>query len=164
MRIGIDLLHALPGKCGAVSNLWRNNLSAFPLVDSQIEYIVFLRQGLFDYYQKNIIFQPNLKFRTCNVKNGSALDRIRFQEVVIPKLLKEYQCDIFFTSSPTPTLNLKNQIEIFKITGIQFYARPKEFGLLRSLYHHYSTKKKATRSRFIITNSYYAKKEIQKTY
>lgn len=162
MRVGIDLLHALPGKCGAVSNLWRNNLSSLPLVDKEIDYIVFLRQELFDYYRKNITIQSNLKFRVCNWNGGSALGRIRFQEVVIPKLLEKYQCDILFTSSPTPTFNLKNRIEIFKITGIQFYSRPKEFGLLRSLYHHFSTKKKAFRSKFTIINSHYVKKEIQK--
>ena len=160
MKVGIDLLHAMPGKCGAVSNLWRNNLSLFPLVDSKIEYRVFLQPELFDYYQKNIENQPNLIFHVCEFNNHSAINRIRFQEVMVPKLIKQYNCDIFFTSSPAPTFSSKARKEIFKITAIQFYSRPKEFGLLRSLYHIYSTRKKALRSKYIVVNSHYVKKQI----
>ena len=162
MKVGIDLLHARPGKCGAVSNLWRNNLSLLPLIREDIEYIVFLRQELFDYYQGKIKLHPNLKFFMCDVNGRSALNRIRFQEVIIPRLIEQNRCDILFTSSPTPTITSTAGIEIFKITGIQFYSRPKEFGWLRSLYHHYSTRKKTLRSKYIIVNSHYVKKEILK--
>ena len=162
MKVGIDLLHARPGKCGAVSNLWRNNLSLLPTIREDIEYNVFLRPELAEYYKGKINTNPNLKFKICDLNGRSPLGRIRFQEVIIPRLVEQNGCDILFTSAPTPTIASIAGIEIFKITGIQFYSRPKEFGWLRSLYHHLSTRKKALRSKYIIVNSHYVKKEILK--
>jgi glycosyltransferase involved in cell wall biosynthesis len=162
MIVGFELLSAIPGKCGAVSNLWRNNLSLFPLVDQNISYVVFVTPALYDYYQQHIQLHENLQFHVCNLNDSSIMRRIAFQEKEIPKLLKKYHCALYFTGTPTPTFNADLPIEIFKITGIQFYSIPGEFGSLRSFYHKFSTWKKATRSKFIVVNSNYVKNEILK--
>lgn len=162
MKVGIELLSPIPGRCGAVSNLWRNNLSLFPSVDEDITYVVFVTPILFNYYKKHIEMKRNLLFHICDVNGRSSLNRIYFQEKEIPKLLREYECDLFFTTTPTPTFYSNLPIEIFKITGIQFYSRPKEFGLLRTFYHHFSTRQKALRSKFVVVNSNYVKREILK--
>lgn len=162
MRVGLDLLHAIPGKSGQVGNLWRNNLSIFPTIDKDIEYIVFVRPRLYDYYCNTIERSQNLKFHICELNSNSPLERIRFQERQIPDLLQRYRCDLFFTGSPAPTFYSKIPLEIFKITGIQFYSRPGEFGWLRSIYHHYTTKRKALRSKYIVVNSQFVKQEILK--
>jgi len=162
MKVAIELLSAIPGKCGAVSNLWRNTLSLFPNIDENVTYIVFVIPMLSDYYRKHLEMKNNLQFHVCDLNGKSSMKRIYFQEKEIPKLLQEYKCDLYFTSTPTPTFHSNLPGEIFKITGIQFYSRPKEFGLLRSFYHQFSTRQKAIRSKYIVVNSNYVKSEILK--
>jgi len=162
MIVGFELLSAIPGRCGAVSNLWRNNLSLFPTVDKDIEYVVFVTKELVNYYIKHIQIQDNIIFHICDLNGNLIRNRIHFQEKEIPKLLRDYNCDLYFTGTPTPTFNSDVPIEIFKITGIQFYSRPREFGRLRSVYHKVATGKKAKRSKYIIVNSNYVKAEILK--
>lgn len=160
MKVGFELLSAIPGKCGAVSNLWRNNLTMFPQVDLGIEYIVFVTKELFAFYEGILPKSDQVKFHICDLSKNSLTERIRFQEFGIPALLKSYKCDLFFTGTPTPTFNSRLPVEIFKITGIQFYSRPEEFGLARSFYHIFSTRRKAERSRYIVVNSLYVKQKI----
>lgn len=50
MKVAIEILSAIPGKCGAVGNLWRNNLKYLPAVDPGIEYFVFVTPALIHHY------------------------------------------------------------------------------------------------------------------
>lgn len=50
MKVAIEVLSGIPGKCGTVGNLWRNNLKYPPPVDPGIEYFVFVTPALADHY------------------------------------------------------------------------------------------------------------------
>ncbi|MBA7490127.1 D-inositol-3-phosphate glycosyltransferase [subsurface metagenome] len=159
----MELLSAIPGKCGAVGNLWWNNLKYLPAVDPGIEYFVFVTRALKEYYDKHLEKKAdNLNLISINVDAENIIQKLIAQEIEVPRLCKKLGVDIHFTTSPAPFFCKFRPIEIFKITALQFYYHPEQVGKKQTLYHRTATPRKAKKSDIIIANSHYTKGEISR--
>lgn len=161
MRVGIEILSAIPGKCGAVGNLWRNNMRLFPEYGRDMEFYFFVNSPLRSYYDMYFGDRPsNLHLVEVPVDPNNVLKKLLAQEVRIPRLMQKYGIDIYFTASPAPLFYPVSKFTIFKITALQFFYVPEQVGKKQTLYHRNATPRKARYSDLIIANSQYTKREI----
>ena len=163
MKVAIEILSAIPGKCGAVGNLWRNNLKYLPDMDPNIEYFVFVTTSLKEYYNKYLEKKAdNLNLISINIDAENVIQKLIAQEVEVPRLCKRFRIDIHFTTSPAPFFRKFHSIEIFKITALQFYYHPEQVGKKQTLYHRTAVPRKAKKADIIIANSRYTRGEISR--
>ncbi|MBN2372453.1 glycosyltransferase family 4 protein [bacterium] len=161
VKVGIEMLSAIPGKCGAVGNLWRNNMRLLPEADKDMEFFFFLTPSLKVYYDTYFKDRPgNLEFIEVSVDPENVIKKLLAQEIEVPRLLNRYGIDVHFTSSPAPLFYPVKQIKIYKVTALQFFYVPEQVGLKQTIYHRKAAPRKAKRSDLIIANSIYTKNEI----
>jgi len=84
-------------------------------------------------------------------------------ELQIPRILKKYKADLFF--SPDGYLSLNTRIkQLAAIHDINFAHRPKDLPWLKAKYYNYYFPKFAKRAKRIVTVSYFSKEDINRTY
>ena len=84
-------------------------------------------------------------------------------ELQIPRILKKYKADLFF--SPDGYLSLNTRIkQLAAIHDINFAHRPKDLPWLKAKYYNYFFPKFAKRAKRIVTVSYFSKEDINRTY
>ncbi|OFX57662.1 MAG: glycosyltransferase [Bacteroidetes bacterium GWB2_41_8] len=84
-------------------------------------------------------------------------------ELQIPRILKKYRADLFF--SPDGYLSLNTSVrQLAVIHDINFAHRPKDLPWLKAKYYNYFFPLFARKSRRIVTVSSYSKEDIHKTY
>ena len=161
LKVGIEILSAIPGKCGAVGNLWRNNMRLFPEYGRDMEFYFFVNSSLRSYYDMHFRDRlSNLHLVEVPVDPNNVLKKLLAQEVRIPRLMQKYGIDIYFTGSLAPLFYPVSKFTIFKITALQFFYVPEQVGKKQTMYHRNATPRKARISDLIIANSHYTKKEI----
>lgn len=161
LKVGIEILSAIPGKCGAVGNLWRNNMRLFPEYGRDMEFYFFVNSTLRSYYDMHFGDRPsNLHLVEVPVDPNNVLKKLLTQEVRIPRLMQKYGIDIYFTASPAPLFYPVRQLKIYKITALQFFYVPEQVGRKQTIYHRNAVPRKARCSDMIIANSEYTKGEI----
>lgn len=84
-------------------------------------------------------------------------------EFQIPRILKKYQADLFFSPDGYLSLNTKTK-QLAAIHDINFVHRPKDLPWLKSAYYNYFFPKFAHKARRIVTVSFFSKKDIHETY
>lgn len=84
-------------------------------------------------------------------------------EFQIPRILKKYKADLFF--SPDGYLSLNTHInQLAAIHDINFAHRPKDLPWLKAKYYNYFFPRFAQKSKRIVTVSYFSKEDINRTY
>ncbi|HCY42486.1 MAG TPA: glycosyltransferase family 1 protein [Prolixibacteraceae bacterium] len=84
-------------------------------------------------------------------------------ELQIPRILKKYRADLFF--SPDGYLSLNTSVrQLAVIHDINFAHRPKDLPWLKAKYYNYFFPLFARKSRRIVTVSAFSKEDIHKTY
>jgi glycosyltransferase involved in cell wall biosynthesis len=84
-------------------------------------------------------------------------------ELQIPRILKKYKADLFF--SPDGYLSLKTKVpQLAAIHDINFAHRPKDMPWLKAKYYNYFFPKFARKAKRIVTVSYFSKEDINRTY
>lgn len=84
-------------------------------------------------------------------------------ELQIPRILKKYKADLFF--SPDGYLSLNTHIkQLAAIHDINFAHRPKDLPWLKAKYYNYFFPRFAHRAKRIVTVSYFSKEDISRTY
>jgi len=84
-------------------------------------------------------------------------------ELQIPKLLKKYKADLFF--SPDGYLSLSTDVkQLAAIHDINFAHRPKDLPWLKAKYYNYFFPRFARKAKRIVTVSAFSKEDIHQTY
>ncbi|MBV5312073.1 MAG: glycosyltransferase family 4 protein [Prolixibacteraceae bacterium] len=84
-------------------------------------------------------------------------------ELQIPRILKRYKADLFF--SPDGYLSLNTRIrQLAAIHDINFAHRPKDLPWLKAKYYNYFFPRFARKAKRIVTVSYFSKEDINRTY
>jgi len=84
-------------------------------------------------------------------------------ELQIPRILKKYKADLFF--SPDGYLSLNTKIkQLAAIHDINFAHRPKDLPWLKAKYYNCFFPKFARKAKRIVTVSYFSKEDIIRTY
>ena len=84
-------------------------------------------------------------------------------ELQIPRILKKYKADLFF--SPDGYLSLNTNVkQLAAIHDINFAHRPKDLPWLKAKYYNYFFPLFARKAKRIVTVSSYSKEDIHKTY
>lgn len=84
-------------------------------------------------------------------------------EMQIPRILKKYKVDLFF--SPDGYLSLQSKVkQLAAIHDINFAHRPKDLPWLKARYYNYFFPRFARKARRIVTVSSYSKEDIHKMY
>ena len=84
-------------------------------------------------------------------------------ELQIPRILKKYKADLFF--SPDGYLSLNTQVrQLAAIHDINFAHRPKDLPWLKAKYYNYFFPRFARKAKRIVTVSYFSKEDINRTY
>jgi len=84
-------------------------------------------------------------------------------ELQIPRILKKYKADLFF--SPDGYLSLNTRIrQLAAIHDINFAHRPKDLPWLKAKYYNFFFPKFARKAKRIVTVSYFSKEDIIRTY
>jgi glycosyltransferase involved in cell wall biosynthesis len=84
-------------------------------------------------------------------------------EIQIPRILKKYKVDLFF--SPDGYLSLSTKIrQLAAIHDINFAHRPKDLPWLKAKYYNHYFPRFARKAKRIVTVSYFSKEDINRTY
>ena len=84
-------------------------------------------------------------------------------EFQIPRILKKYKADLFF--SPDGYLSLNTRIkQLAAIHDINFAHRPKDLPWLKAKYYNFFFPRFARKAKRIVTVSYFSKEDINRTY
>jgi len=84
-------------------------------------------------------------------------------ELQIPRILKKYKADLFF--SPDGYLSLNTRIkQLAAIHDINFAHRPKDLPWLKAKYYNHYFPKFARKAKRIVTVSFFSKEDINRTY
>ncbi len=84
-------------------------------------------------------------------------------ELQLPRILKRYKADLFF--SPDGYLSLNSKIiQLAAIHDINFAHRPKDLPWLKAKYYNYFFPKFSRKAKRIVTVSYFSKEDIHRTY
>lgn len=84
-------------------------------------------------------------------------------ELQIPRILKKYKADLFF--SPDGFLSLSTRVkQLAAIHDINFAHRPKDLPWLKAKYYNYFFPRFARRAKRIVTVSFFSKEDIHRTY
>lgn len=84
-------------------------------------------------------------------------------ELQIPRILKKYKADLFF--SPDGYLSLNSGInQLAAIHDINFAHRPKDLPWLKAKYYNYFFPRFSRKAKRIVTVSFFSKEDIHRTY
>ncbi|HEX7583622.1 MAG TPA: glycosyltransferase family 1 protein [Prolixibacteraceae bacterium] len=84
-------------------------------------------------------------------------------EFQIPRILKKYKADLFF--SPDGYLSLNTRVnQLAAIHDINFAHRPKDLPWLKAKYYNYFFPRFARKAKRVVTVSYFSKEDINRTY
>ncbi len=84
-------------------------------------------------------------------------------ELQIPRILKKYKADLFF--SPDGYLSLNTRInQLAAIHDINFAHRPKDLPWLKAKYYNHFFPRFARKAKRIVTVSFFSKEDINRTY
>jgi glycosyltransferase involved in cell wall biosynthesis len=84
-------------------------------------------------------------------------------EFQIPRILKKYKADLFFSPDGYLSLNTKVR-QLAAIHDINFAHRPKDLPWLKAKYYNRFFPKFARKAKRIVTVSYFSKEDINRTY
>jgi len=114
-------------------------------------------------YDASFIFSDNITPVVAGPPTRHPVLWFYWLEFVIPRILKKYKADVFF--SPDGMLSLRTHVRsVPVIHDISFEHRPNDLPFFPRVYYHYFFPKFAHKAYRICTVSVYSQKDIIKTY
>ncbi len=114
-------------------------------------------------YDPSFIFSDNITPVVAGPPTRHPILWFLWLEFVIPRILRKYKADIFF--SPDGFLSLRAKVRsIPVIHDISFAHRPKDLPFLPRVYYNFFFPRFARKAYRICTVSLYSQKDIQKMY
>lgn len=114
-------------------------------------------------YASEFIFSDNITPIVLSPPTRHPILWFIWFELQIPRILKKYKADLFF--SPDGYLSLNTRVrQLAAIHDINFAHRPKDLPWLKAKYYNYFFPKFARKAKRIVTVSYFSKEDINRTY
>lgn len=114
-------------------------------------------------YASEFIFSDNITPIVLSPPTRHPILWFIWFELQIPRILKKYKADLFF--SPDGYLSLNTRVrQLAAIHDINFAHRPKDLPWLKAKYYNYFFPRFARKAKRIVTVSYFSKEDINRTY
>lgn len=159
MIIAVNARLLLSGKLEGIGWFTMETLSRMTKNHPEHQFIF-----LFDRpYSNEFIFSQNITPVVLFPPTRHPLLWIIWFELQIPRILKKYKADLFF--SPDGYLSLNSRVkQLAAIHDINFAHRPKDLPWLKARYYNYFFPRFAQKARRIVTVSSFSKEDIHRTY
>lgn len=159
MIIAVNTRLLLPGKLEGIGWFTKETLSRITKSHPEHQFIFIFDRP----YSDEFIFSDNITPVILFPPTRHPVLWFIWFELQIPKLLKKYKADLFF--SPDGYLSLTTGVkQLAAIHDINFAHRPKDLPWLKAKYYNYFFPRFASKAKRIVTVSDYSKKDIHQTY
>jgi len=148
MRIGVNTFQ-LHRKITGAGRFTKNLLNALSRLDTQNEYVIFLRKDNASYYSikkdnfHNVVYDITQKYR---------LWRVICEHTRLPRLAREHKVDVFWSPSDISPLRLPC-LSLVTIHDLKRFVMPLEFPFLERQYFRLFLKTTAKQANLIFTVS-----------
>ncbi|HET6558330.1 MAG TPA: glycosyltransferase family 1 protein, partial [Prolixibacteraceae bacterium] len=159
MIIAINTRLLLEGKLEGIGWFTKETLSRITRDHPEHRFIFIFDRP----YSKEFIFSDNITPVILFPPTRHPLLWMIWFELQIPRILKKYKADLYF--SPDGYLSLNTKVnQLAAIHDINFVHRPQDLPWLKAKYYNYFFPRFARKAKRIVTVSSFSKKDIHQTY
>ena len=159
MIIAVNTRLLLPEKLEGIGWFTRETLSRITCEHPEHQFLFIFDRP----YASEFIFSDNVTPIVLSPPTRHPVLWFIWFELQIPRILKKYKADLFF--SPDGYLSLNTRVrQLAAIHDINFAHRPKDLPWLKAKYYNYFFPKFARKAKRIVTVSYFSKEDINRTY
>ena len=159
MIIAVNTRLLLPEKLEGIGWFTRETLSRITNDHPEHQFLFIFDRP----YASEFIFSDNVTPIVLSPPTRHPVLWFIWFELQIPRILKKYKADLFF--SPDGYLSLNTRVrQLAAIHDINFAHRPKDLPWLKAKYYNYFFPKFARKAKRIVTVSYFSKEDINRTY
>jgi glycosyltransferase involved in cell wall biosynthesis len=159
MIIAVNTRLLLPEKLEGIGWFTRETLSRITNDHPEHQFLFIFDRP----YASEFIFSDNVTPIVLSPPTRHPVLWFIWFELRIPRILKKYKVDLFF--SPDGYLSLNTRVrQLAAIHDINFAHRPKDLPWLKSKYYNYFFPRFARKAKRIVTVSYFSKEDINRTY
>jgi glycosyltransferase involved in cell wall biosynthesis len=159
MIIAVNTRLLLPEKLEGIGWFTRETLSRITNDHPEHQFLFIFDRP----YASEFIFSDNITPIVLSPPTRHPILWFIWFELQIPRILKKYKADLFF--SPDGYLSLNTRVrQLAAIHDINFAHRPKDLPWLKAKYYNYFFPKFARKAKRIVTVSYFSKEDINRTY
>lgn len=159
MIIAVNTRLLLPEKLEGIGWFTRETLSRITCEHPEHQFLFIFDRP----YASEFIFSDNVTPIVLSPPTRHPILWFIWFELQIPRILKKYKADLFF--SPDGYLSLNTRVrQLAAIHDINFAHRPKDLPWLKAKYYNYFFPKFARKAKRIVTVSYFSKEDINRTY
>ncbi len=159
MIIAVNTRLLLPEKLEGIGWFTRETLSRITCDHPEHQFLFIFDRP----YAEEFIFSDNIMPIVLSPPTRHPILWFIWFELQIPRILKKYKADLFF--SPDGYLSLNTRVrQLAAIHDINFAHRPQDLPWLKAKYYNYFFPKFAKRAKRIVTVSYFSKEDIIRTY
>jgi len=159
MIIAVNTRLLLPEKLEGIGWFTRETLSRITHDHPEHQFLFIFDRP----YANEFIFSKNITPIVLSPPTRHPFLWFIWFELQIPRILKKYKADLFF--SPDGYLSLNTRIrQLAAIHDINFAHRPKDLPWLKAKYYNFFFPKFARKAKRIVTVSYFSKEDIIRTY
>lgn len=158
MHIGINLLYLLPGIVGGTQTYAEELLFALSTLDGENCYTLFVNEECRDLPLPD---NDNFKRLVCPVRASSRAARYRYEQMVLPRLVKREGCDILHSLGYVGPLHLSAPCRhLVTIHDLNYLAFQQAMSLQKRLLLGFFVRQTANRAHHIIAVSHFSKDQI----
>jgi len=159
MIIAVNTRLLLPEKLEGIGWFTRETLSRITCEHPEHQFLFIFDRP----FASEFIFSDNVTPIVLSPPTRHPILWFIWFELQIPRILKKYKADLFF--SPDGYLSLNTRVrQLAAIHDINFAHRPKDLPWLKAKYYNYFFPKFARKAKRIVTVSYFSKEDINRTY
>lgn len=159
MIIAVNTRLLLQGKLEGIGWFTHETLSRITREHPEHKFIFIFDRP----YAEEFIFSENITPIVVSPPTRHPILWYIWFELQIPRILKKYKADLFF--SPDGYLSLSTKVrQLAAIHDINFAHRPKDLPWLKAKYYNHFFPKFARKAKRIVTVSYFSKEDINRTY
>lgn len=159
MIIAVNTRLLLQGKLEGIGWFTRETLSRITTEHPEHKFIFIFDRS----YASEFIFADNIVPVVVSPPARHPILWYIWFEFQIPRILKKYKADLFFSPDGYLSLNTKVR-QLAAIHDINFAHRPKDLPWLKAKYYNRFFPKFARKAKRIVTVSYFSKEDINRTY
>ncbi len=159
MIIAVNTRLLLQGKLEGIGWFTRETLSRITTEHPEHKFIFIFDRP----YASEFIFADNIVPVVVSPPARHPILWYIWFEFQIPRILKKYKADLFFSPDGYLSLNTKVR-QLAAIHDINFAHRPKDLPWLKAKYYNRFFPKFARKAKRIVTVSYFSKEDINRTY
>jgi glycosyltransferase involved in cell wall biosynthesis len=159
MIIAVNTRLLIQGKLEGIGWFTRETLSRITQDHPEHQFLFIFDRP----YAEEFIFSENITPIVLSPPTRHPFLWYIWFELQIPRILKKYKADLFF--SPDGYLSLNTRVkQLAAIHDINFAHRPKDLPWLKAKYYNHYFPLFARKAKRIVTVSYFSKEDINRTY